>query len=37
MQAVLLLLAVAGSTAWLAVDASKRDWTDNSFAKNVPT
>jgi hypothetical protein len=37
MQAVLVVLAVAGSTAWLAVDASKRDWTDNGFAKNVPT
>ena len=29
MQAALVLLAVAGSTAWLAMDASKRDWTDN--------
>ena len=39
MQAVLVLfvLAVVGSTAWLALDASKRDWTDNSFAKNVPS
>jgi hypothetical protein len=37
MQAVLVVLAIAGSTAWLAVDASKRDWSDNGFAKNVPT
>ena len=37
MQAALVLLAVAGSTAWLAVDASKRDWTDNSFGRNVPS
>jgi hypothetical protein len=37
MQAALVLLAVAGSTAWLAVDASKRDWTGNGFAKNVPS
>jgi len=37
MQAALVLLAVAGSTAWLALDASKRDWTDNGFAKNVPS
>ncbi len=36
MQAAIALLII-GSTAWLAVDASKRDWTDNSFAKNVPT
>ena len=35
MQAALVLLAVAGSTAWLAVDASKRDWTDNSFGRNA--
>lgn len=34
---VLLALVIVGSTAWLAVDASKRDWTDNGFAKNVPT
>jgi hypothetical protein len=32
-----LALAIVGSTAWLAVDASKRDWTGNSFAKNVPS
>jgi hypothetical protein len=37
MQVLLAVLVVAGSTAWLAVDASKRDWTDNGFAKNVPT
>src|SRR6185503_8384397 len=37
MQVLLVVLAIAGSTAWLAVDASKRDWTDNGFAKNVPT
>ena len=37
MQAALVLLVIAGSTAWLAVDASKRDWTENSFAKNVPS
>ena len=37
MQVALVLLAVVGSTAWLAVDAAKRDWADNGFAKNVPT
>ena len=37
MQIALLLLVVAGSTAWLAMDASKRDWTGNSFARNVPS
>lgn len=36
MQVLLALIAV-GSTAWLAVDASKRDWTDSKVAKNVPT
>ncbi len=37
MQAALVLLVIAGSTAWLALDASKRDWTDSKVAKNVPT
>src|SRR5688500_2766340 len=37
MQAALVLLVIAGSTAWLAVDASKRDWTGNGFARNVPS
>jgi hypothetical protein len=37
MQVLLVLLAIVGSTAWLAMDASKRDWSENGFAKNVPT
>ena len=37
MQVALVLLAVVGSTAWLAMDAAKRDWSENSFSKNVPT
>jgi hypothetical protein len=37
MQVALVLLAIVGSTAWLAVDAARRDWSENSFSKNVPT
>jgi hypothetical protein len=37
MQVLPVLLAVVGSTAWLALDASKRDWEGNSFARNVPS
>ena len=37
MQFLPVLLAIVGSSAWLAMDAAKRDWTDNGFARNVPS
>jgi hypothetical protein len=30
-----ILLVIFGSTAWLAFDASRRDWRHNSFAKSA--
>ena len=37
MQVMLVLLAVVCSAAWVAVDAAKHDWSENNFAKNVPS
>ena len=34
---ILGILLIVASTAWLGVDASKRDWSDSKVAKNVPT
>lgn len=31
----LILLLVVGSTVWLGVDASKRDWSENKFASST--
>jgi hypothetical protein len=31
----LILLLVVGTTVWVAVDASGRDWTGNSFASSA--
>jgi hypothetical protein len=31
----LMLLLVVGSTVWLGVDASKRDWSENKFASST--
>lgn len=31
----LVLLVVVGSTVWLGVDASKRDWTEHKFASST--
>ena len=33
---LLLLLVVVGTTIWVAVDSSGRDWSDDRFA-NSPT
>jgi hypothetical protein len=32
---VIMLLVVVGTTIWIGADASKRDWSDDRFAKSA--
>ena len=31
----LILLVIVGSTVWLGIDASKRDWSESKFASST--
>lgn len=35
MTSLLVLLVVVGTTIWIGTDASKRDWSDDSFANST--
>jgi heme/copper-type cytochrome/quinol oxidase subunit 1 len=34
-MAALVLLVVVGSTIWMGMDASGRDWSENKFARHT--